>query len=166
MFDHFRRPRSLRHNRVPNACRIPKDERFREAPTFLTLAVGLVVFTVLRVGFLIHALISYMPLAIAFALAVVVAPTDAIAVSAIAARAPIPMRMKRILQGESLFNDASGLVCMRFAGAAALTDTFVLSSALDTFLWVAMGGLFIGAAVTWLADHCKILDYATHRRRG
>lgn len=130
--------------------RIPKDDLFREAPTILTLALGLVVFTVLGVGFLIHELIPSMPLAIAFALAAVVSPTDAIAVSAIAARAPIPMRMKRILQGEALFNDASGLVCMRFAVAAALTGSFVLSSALVTFLWVAMGGLIIGAAVTWL----------------
>ena len=130
--------------------RIPKDDLLRDAPTILTLALGLVVFTVLGVGVLIHYLIPAIPLTIAFALAAVISPTDAIAVSAIAARTPIPTRMKRILQGESLFNDASGLVCMRFAVAAALTGSFVFSSALVTFLWVALGGLIIGAAVTWL----------------
>ena len=60
-------------------------------------------------------------LAVAFALAAVVSPTDPIAVSAIAARVPIPKRMMHILEGESLLNDATGLVCFRFAVAAVLT---------------------------------------------
>ncbi|MGQ0621174.1 MAG: Na+/H+ antiporter [Panacagrimonas sp.] len=135
--------------------RIPKDDLVREGPTILTLALGLVVFTVFGAGLLIHWLIPAMPLAVAFALAAAVSPTDPIAVSAIAARVPIPTRMMRILQGESLFNDASGLVCMRFAVAAALTGSFVLSSALVTFLWVAAGGLAIGFGVTWLVTHAK-----------
>lgn len=135
--------------------RIPKDDLVREAPTILTLALGLVVFTVFGAGLLIHWLIPAMPLAVAFALAAVISPTDPIAVSAIAARVPIPLRMMRILQGESLFNDASGLVCMRFAVAAALTGSFVLSSALATFLWVALGGVAIGFGVTWLVTHAK-----------
>ena len=130
--------------------RIPKDNMFREAPTILTLALGLVVFTVLGVGLAIHWLIPAMPLPVAFALAAVVSPTDAVALSAIAARTPIPDRVKHILQGESLFNDASGLVCMRFAVAAALTGSFSLTGALASFLWVALGGLAIGVAVTWL----------------
>ncbi|MGQ0699041.1 MAG: Na+/H+ antiporter [Panacagrimonas sp.] len=135
--------------------RIPKDDLVREAPTILTLTLGLVVFTVIGAGLLIHWLIPAMPLAVAFALAAVLSPTDLVAVSAIASRASIPTRMLRILQGESLFNDASGLVCMRFAVAAALTGSFVLSSALASFLWVALGGLAIGAGVTWLVTHAK-----------
>ncbi len=135
--------------------RIPKDDLFREAPTILTLALGLVVFTVIGAGLLIHWLIPAMPLPVAFALAAVISPTDPIAVSAIAVRAPIPTRMMRILQGEALFNDASGLVCMRFAIAAALTGSFVLSSALASFLWVALGGLAIGAAVPWLVSKAR-----------
>ncbi|MGQ0622691.1 MAG: Na+/H+ antiporter [Panacagrimonas sp.] len=135
--------------------RIPKDDLIREAPTILTLTLGLVVFTVLGAGWLIHWLIPAMPLAVAFALAAVLSPTDLVAVSTIASRAPIPLRMMRILQGESLFNDASGLVCMRFAVAAALTGSFVLSSALASFVWVALGGLAIGFGVTWLVTHAK-----------
>ena len=135
--------------------RIPKDDLVREAPTILTLTLGLVVFTVLGAGLLIHWMIPAIPLAVAFALAAALSPTDLIAVSAIASRAPIPLRMLRVLQGEALFNDASGLVCMRFAVAAALTGSFVLSSALASFLWMALGGLAIGFGVTWLVTHAK-----------
>lgn len=135
--------------------RIPKDDLLREAPTIVTLALGLVVFTVLGIGLLIHAMIPAMPLAVAFALAAVISPTDPIAVTAIAGRTPIPIRMRRVLEGESLFNDASGLVCMRFAVAAALTGSFALSSALLSFLWVALGGLAIGTAVTWLITRAR-----------
>ena len=130
--------------------RLPKDDLLRDAPTILTLALGLVVFTVLGVGVFVHWLIPALPLPVAFALAAVVSPTDPIAVSAIAARTPMPLRMRRLLEGESLFNDASGLVCMRFAVAAALTGVFSVGDALLSFAWVAVGGLAIGAAATWL----------------
>ena len=135
--------------------RIPKDALVRDAPTILTLALGLVVFTVLGLGLLIHWLLPTLPLPLAFALAAVLSPTDPVAVSAIAARTPIPRRMLHILQGEALFNDASGLVCMRFAVAAALTGSFALSSALASFVWVALGGLAVGTAVTWLVTRAK-----------
>lgn len=135
--------------------RIPKQGLFRDKGTILELALGLVVFTVLGVGYFIHWLIPTMPLAVAFALAAVISPTDPIAVSAIAARVPIPKRLLHILEGESLLNDASGLVCMRFAVAAALTGTFSLTAAAGTFLWLALGGIAIGIAVTWGATWAK-----------
>jgi len=129
--------------------RIPKEGLFRDKGTILELALGLVVFTVLGVGFFVHWMIPAMPLAVAFALAAVVSPTDPIAVSAIANRVPIPKRLLHILEGESLLNDASGLVCMRFAVAAALTGTFSPTGAVGTFLWLALGGVAVGIAVTW-----------------
>jgi Na+/H+ antiporter len=128
--------------------RIPKEGLFRDKGTILELALGLVLLTVVGVGFFINWLIPAMPLAVAFALAAIVSPTDPIAVSAIAARVPIPKRLMHILEGESLLNDASGLVCMRFAVAAALTGTFSLVEAFGTFLWLAIGGVAIGVAVT------------------
>jgi monovalent cation/hydrogen antiporter len=70
--------------------RIPKQGLFRDKGTILELALGLVVFTVVGVGFFINWMIPEMPVAIAFALAAIVSPTDTIAVSAIAARVPIP----------------------------------------------------------------------------
>lgn len=130
--------------------RIPKDDLFRDAGTVLKLALGLVVFTVIGIGFFIHWLIPTMPLAVSFALAAVISPTDPIAVTAIAGRAKISPRLLHLLQGEALLNDASGLVCMRFAVAAALTGSFSLPHALADFLWVAIAGLTIGAAATWL----------------
>jgi Na+/H+ antiporter len=129
--------------------RIPKEGLFRDKGTIIELALGLVVFTVVGVGFFIHWLIPSMPLPVAFALAAIVSPTDPIAVSAIAAKVPIPKRLMHILEGESLLNDASGLVCMRFAVAAALTGSFSFTSALGTFIWLASGGIVIGICVTW-----------------
>lgn len=129
--------------------RIPKQGLFRDKGIILELALGLVLLTVLGMGLFIHWLIPAMPYAVAFALAAVVSPTDPVAVSAIAARVPIPKRIMHILEGESLLNDASGLVCLRFAVAAALTGVFSLPQAIFTFLWVAIGGIVIGVLVTW-----------------
>ncbi len=128
--------------------RIPKQGLFRDKGAILELAFGLVVFTVIGAGLLIHWMIPTMPLAVAFALAAIISPTDPVAVGAIASKAPIPKRLMHILEGESLLNDASGLVCFRFAVAAVMTGTFSLANASLTFLWVAFAGLAVGVAVT------------------
>lgn len=141
--------------------RIPKDGLFRDRTTILELALGLVVFTVVGVGLITHWLIPAMPLPVAFALAAIISPTDPVAVSSITSRVPIPKRMMHILEGESLLNDATGLVCFRFAVAATLTGSFSLASASMTFLWLALAGLGMGVAVTlaisftqrWLSRH-------------
>lgn len=135
--------------------RIPKDELFKDLPVVVELALGLVLLTVVGMGLLIHWMIPAVPIAVAFALAAVVSPTDPIAVSAIAARVPIPKRMMHILEGESLLNDASGLVCLRFAIAAALTGTFSTGAAALNFLWVAGAGLVLGVAVTVVVSRVK-----------
>src|SRR5215210_5431719 len=135
--------------------RIPKRGLFKDAATILELALGLVVFTVLGIGFFIDWLIPAVPLPVAFALAAILSPTDPLAVSAITARVPVPQRMMHILEGESLLNDATGLVCMRFALAAALTGTFSLPQAVASFLWVALGGIGIGVGLTWALAKAK-----------
>lgn len=135
--------------------RIPKQGLFRDAATILELSVGLVIFTVLGMGYFIHWLLPTMPLPVAFALAAILSPTDPVAVSAITSRSPAPKRVMHILEGESLLNDASGLVCMRFAIAAALTGAFSLSAAVASFLWLAVGGIAIGAALSWLVNQLK-----------
>lgn len=140
---------------------IPKDGLFRDKVMIVQLALGLVVFTVVGAGYLIHGLIPAIPLAVAFALAAIVSPTDPVAVSSIAARAPVPRRLMHILEGESLLNDASGLVCFQFAVAAAMTGRFSLGSATLSFLWVALAGLACGVLFTlaialaqqWLTRH-------------
>jgi CPA1 family monovalent cation:H+ antiporter len=121
----------------------------RDAATVLRLALGLVLFTVLGMGLFIHWLLPAMPLSVAFALAAVISPTDPIAVSSVAARTPVPPRVMHILEGESLLNDASGLVCMRFAVAATLTGSFSLGQALLSFVWLALGGVAVGVSLAW-----------------
>jgi CPA1 family monovalent cation:H+ antiporter len=128
--------------------RIPKEGLFRDRTMILELALGLVLLTVIGIGLLIHWMIPAMPLPVAFALAAIVSPTDPVAVSAISARVPIPKRLMHILEGESLLNDATGLVCFRFAVAAAVTGQFSLTSASLTFVWVALAGIVIGIGVT------------------
>ena len=129
--------------------RIPKREFFALLAPILRLALGLVLFTVLGLGLLIHWLIPGIPLSVAFALAAVVSPTDAVAVAAITRNLGMPARTLHLLQGESLLNDASGLVALKFAVAATLTGAFSWSAAASDFLWMALGGLGLGALLGW-----------------
>lgn len=129
--------------------RIPKEGLLHDRALILQLAFGLVIFTVVGMGVLIHWMIPPMPYPVAFALAAIVSPTDPIAVSAISQRVPMPKRVMHVLEGESLLNDASGLVCFRFAVAAALTGTFSLSAATVTFLKLVLFGVGAGVALTY-----------------
>ncbi len=129
--------------------RIPKDRLFKDRHAVLGLALGLVFLTVVGVGYFLHWMIPELPLGVAFAIAAVVSPTDPIAVSSIAERVTVPKRLLTILEGESLLNDASGLVCLRFAIAAVVTGSFSLTSAGLSFLWTALAGIGLGAALSW-----------------
>ncbi|PZO08137.1 MAG: Na+/H+ antiporter [Alphaproteobacteria bacterium] len=135
--------------------RIPKEALFRDRAVILELALGLVLFTVIGLGFLIWWMIPEMPLAVAFALAAILSPTDPIAVQAIAARAPIPKRLMHILEGESLLNDATGLTCMRIAVVAATTGAFSIGSAIGSFAWLALVGVVTGVLVTMAISYAK-----------
>ncbi|WP_439471035.1 Na+/H+ antiporter [Brevundimonas sp.] len=135
--------------------RIPRETLVRDRAVILELALGLVIFTVVGLGFLLWWMIPEMPLAVAFALAAILSPTDPIAVQAIAARAPIPKRLMHILEGESLLNDATGLTAMRLAIVAASTGTFVLTQAIGSFLWLALAGVAAGVGVTLVISTIK-----------
>ncbi len=132
--------------------RIPREEVLRDKGPILELALGLVAFTIVGLGWLMHWALPAMPLPVAFALAAVLAPTDPLAVMAIARRVRFPRRMMNILEGEALLNDASALVCFRFAVAAAASGGFHLGAALMEFLWVAALGAGIGFAAAWAAS--------------
>src|SRR6266516_1722677 len=116
-------------------------------PIFM-LAVGLVLFTTTAVAFAAHALIG-LPLPAGFVLGAIVSPPDAVAASAIAERFGLPRRVVMILEGESLVNDATGLVAYKFAVAAVLTGTFSFAQASLQFVIVAVGGIALGWAVGW-----------------
>jgi CPA1 family monovalent cation:H+ antiporter len=119
------------------------------------LSVGLVVFTAFGVGVVAWWLLGVvaeaqghepLPLWAAFAIGAVVAPPDAVAATAIAKRVGLPRRVVTILEGESLVNDATALVCLRTALAAAVVTPTVLDIGLD-FLRAAGGGVAIGLGV-------------------
>ncbi|GGE71719.1 CPA1 family monovalent cation:H+ antiporter [Paenalcaligenes hominis] len=129
--------------------RIPKDALMRDKAGIFHLAFGLVFITVLGLGHIIHWMIPAMPLAVSFALAAIVSPTDPVAVAGITRRLPVPQRLMSILEGEALFNDASGLVAFRMAVLAAMTGAFSLTQAASSFIWVALAGLMTGVMVTW-----------------
>ena len=134
--------------------RMPKREFWRLRGPILTLAVGLVLFTVVGAGYFIHWLLPAIPLPVAFALAAVLSPTDAVAVSAIAQNR-LPAPLMHMLQGEALMNDATGLVTFKFALAAAITGVFSLTNASMAFVLVACGGLATGVALSWLVGRLR-----------
>jgi len=132
-----------------DARRYPKRVFISLWRPITTLALGLVVFTVVGAGYFIAWLVPSIPLPVAFALAAVLSPTDPVAVSAITAARPVPRTMMHLLEGEALLNDATGLVCLRFAITATMTGSFSVLAATGSFLQVAVGGVLVGAALPW-----------------
>ena len=119
----------------------------RHLPGILSLAVGAVVFTTLGVGVVTHWLAPGLPWAACFALGAIVSPPDAISARAVLARVKLPRRLSALLEGESLLNDATGLVLFRFAVAATLSGVFHAGEAASSFLFLAVGGIVAGLAV-------------------
>jgi len=116
----------------------------------MMLAVGLVLITTTAVAFVAHACVPELPLAAAFVLGAIVSPPDAVAASAIAHRLRLPKRMITVLEGESLINDATGLVAYKFALVAVVTGHFSIIGASGSFLIVVLGGVAFGLLVGWL----------------
>lgn len=88
----------------------PTREFIEHGREIFGLALALVVVTVVGIGYLIYWIVPGIPLIPAFALAAVLSPTDAVALSGIVGEGRIPKKIMGILQGEALMNDASGLV--------------------------------------------------------
>lgn len=139
----------------PAALFMPwRDFRHNLRPILL-LAIGLVLFTTLVVGWLAHQLIAGWTLAAGCVLGAIVSPPDAVAAAAIAERLRIPRRIVAILEGESLVNDATALVAFSLATTAVVTGSYSLVHAGGQFLLVALGGiaigLIVGFATAWIA---------------
>ncbi|TPI33985.1 Na+/H+ antiporter [Mesorhizobium sp. B3-2-1] len=134
-----------------DAFAAPKRELVALRGPILDLAIGLVFFTIVGFGYALHWLVPSIPLVVAFALAAVLSPTDAVAVSSIVDRNVVPSRLMHILEGESLLNDASGLVMFRFAVAAALTGSFSFAGASLSFLYAVAAGILAGVAALFIA---------------
>ena len=112
-----------------------------------SLAFGAVIFTTVVVAVVTHALIPSLPWAACAALGAIVSPPDAISARAVLQRVTLPRRLSILLEGESLFNDATGLVLFRFAVAAGVTGTFSAVDAFGSFLILAFGGAVVGVAI-------------------
>lgn len=138
-----------------DARRFPQREFMILRGPILALALGLVLMTVVGVGYVVHWIFPHLPLPVCFALTAILSPTDAVAVSAISGRLPVPPRLMHILEGESLMNDASGLVAFKFAVAAALTGAFSIMDATVGFFMISIGGLVIGAAMAFVFNFIR-----------
>jgi len=114
----------------------------------LGAAVILVFLTVIAVGYLTNFLIPAIPLAAAFALTGALGPTDDVAVDAVAKRVAVPRKIMGILSGESIINDASGIICFQFAIIAMTTGSFSFKQASFQFVLLGIGGLFAGILMT------------------
>ncbi len=124
------------------------------------LAIGLVAVTTLAVGAALKWMVPDVPWAAAFVLGAIVSPPDAVAATAILSRLNMPRRIVTILEGESLVNDASGLVLYKFAVAAVLTGAFSFMDATVQFAMVSAGGIAAGVALayTYIAIHRRLGD--------
>lgn len=124
------------------------------------LAIGLVVVTTISVGVALKLVVPEVPWAAAFVLGAIVSPPDAVAATAILSRLNIPRRIVTVLEGESLVNDASGLVLYKFAVAAVLTGAFSLADASLQFAALSIGGLALGIvlAFVFIAVHKRLGD--------
>ena len=125
-----------------------RDFRANVRPITL-LAVGLVLMTTFVVASVAHTVFG-LPWGAAFVLGAIVSPTDAIAATSVAQRLGVPHRIVTILEGESLVNDATGIVAYRVAVAAVVTGAFSVWEAGLQFVVGAAGGVAAGFAVGWL----------------
>lgn len=134
--------------------KIPKREFTEHGAEMTAMALVLVLLILVVVGYFIHWLLPTIPLAASFALAAILSPTDALAVIAIA-QGRLPRHMAHQLEGEAMMNDATGLVSFKFALAAAITGTFSLTTVTGEFFVIALGGLLIGAGLSWAVGKAK-----------
>ncbi|KAA8821105.1 Na+/H+ antiporter [Bifidobacterium vespertilionis] len=142
---------------------IDKSALLRHLKLSLSLAIGLAAATMIAVGFALSLAWPAVPLAAALALGAALGPTDAVAVSALGREASLSMRQTAVLKGESLFNDATGIVGFQFAIAAAATGMFKFGEALGDFVLSFTGGtvlgLAIGMIVNWLFETMRRLGW-------
>ncbi len=137
-----------------DGLRMPFHEFLQSRWEIISLALLLVFATVVGLGFFIPTLMPDIPLAVGFALAAVLSPTDAVALSGIVGKGTLPKKLSKILEGEALLNDASALVSLKYA-VAIIMGTIVFNNTGDyvkmggNFILMAGGGILIGLVVTW-----------------
>jgi Na+/H+ antiporter len=118
---------------------------FKAAKRPITLlAVGCVIFSMSAVAWVAHSFIPGFGWAEAFVLGAIISPPDAVAASSATKGLGMPRRIVTILEGESLVNDATGLIAYKYAIAAVISGSFLFWEAGLQFLWVASAGVVVG----------------------
>ena len=132
----------------------------RHLPGILSLAIGAVVFATLVVAVVAHWLLPTLPWAACAALGAILSPPDAVSARAVLQRVQLPRRLNALLEGESLLNDATGLVIFRFAVAAAIGGGFQTGDAVGRFVLLVVGGVAVGLAVggLWMVVARRLKD--------
>ncbi|KFI94438.1 putative Na+/H+ antiporter [Bifidobacterium saguini DSM 23967] len=151
------------------AHEIDKSALLKTLKLSLSLAIGLAIVTMVAVGFILHAVWPVISLASALALGAALGPTDAVAVSSLGKEASLTQRQRGVLKGESLFNDASGIVGFQFALAAAFTGEFAIGQAAGEFVISFFGGtvfgLVVAAIANWVFETVRSLGWETTTTR-
>ncbi len=122
----------------------------------LLMSMALVFATVVGVGYFIHWIWPALPMPAAFAIAAILCPTDAVAVSAITRGKLLPKGSMTILEGESLLNDAAGIISFKIAVTALVTGTFSLFQAVEQFIISTILGVLIGAIIGFVIVRIRI----------
>ena len=141
-----------------DAYKASRSELWLYKRPIVYMAVGLVITTVVVVGYFINYIIPSISLGAAFALAAILSPTDAVAVKSITKGMKLPKGLMSILEGESLLNDAAGIVSFKIALAAIITGTFSLSRSSREFFITAIGGMILGVLIGLIIASIKIIN--------
>jgi len=137
----------------------PRDLKDNWLPvtSLVVFAVGL---TTIAAAIVARALMPSLPWAPAIVLGAVVAPPDAAAATAVLRQLKPPHRILTILEGESLFNDATALLIYRLAVGAAIAKEFSFGAVAPTFLFAVAGSVVVGPALAWLMQ--RLMDRVQH----
>ncbi|TDM14620.1 cation:proton antiporter [Macrococcus bovicus] len=124
------------------------------------MAIGLVFTTVIGLGYITHFIMPLIPIAACFALAAIICPTDAVAVQAIAQGKKLPRGLMTILEGESLLNDAAGILSFNIAVIALTAHVFTVQGAAIQFVTTSLGGVIIGLiiGIIFVQIRIRLLD--------
>lgn len=141
-----------------DAYKASRSELWLYKKPIVYMAVGLVITTVVLVGYFINYIIPSIPLGAAFALAAILSPTDAVAVKSITKGMKLPKGLMSILEGESLLNDAAGIVSFKIALASIITGTFSLSRSSREFFITAIGGMVLGVLIGLIIVSIKFIN--------
>ncbi|MPQ22647.1 sodium:proton antiporter [Carnobacterium divergens] len=129
----------------------PKRDLWKLRIPIFGNSILLVFLTTIVGGYIITAMTdNKIPLAAAFALAAILSPTDPVAVNGIAEQVKLPTGILRLVRGESLVNDASGLIAFKYAIAATVTGAFSLKAATLDFFYMAIVGMILGIVLELL----------------